>query len=262
MKTLSNKFKPANGYTTDFIKEQIVPKLNQRLAVIEQATEDEIALAISSFFAHGQTSYIVDCSVNPLYEEIRDKLVEYGHLRPDSTVKDVFRVSLPHSRLGFVTVDADLNSPKVETVYNTKYLDGSYHEVDRDYIRLVEGYPAVTWKAISPDLQVAYLTGQQDQPTRHYISLDKEKLANTFLKADREELLAIHDKIIDTATATDGVWRYQAGLISYNLSQIEKAVRFATIQVAEKADFKFLAEIKKNNRQDEIETLESVGGVV
>ncbi|QBX33402.1 hypothetical protein E4191_00720 [Paracoccus liaowanqingii] len=145
---LSTKFKPANSYTSDFIKEQIIPKLDNRLSVVENATQEDLIIAVSSFFAHGMNSYVVDCSGNHLLEEILKKLVGYGWLRPDDTVKDVFRVDLPNSRLEFVTVKYDINALKVETSYNTKYLDGSHEEVNKADIRYVDGYPVEYWNSL------------------------------------------------------------------------------------------------------------------
>lgn len=148
MKTLSVKFKPANTYTQDFIKEQIIPKLDNLLSAVENATQAELIVAVSSFFAHGMHSYIVDVSVNALFPEILKKLVGYGYLRPDSTVKDVFRVDLPNTRLAFVTVKYDINALKVETTYNTKYVDGSHDEVEQADINFVDGYPVEYWNSL------------------------------------------------------------------------------------------------------------------
>ena len=262
MKQLITKFKPANGYTADFITDQVIPKLNDRLPIVEEATQAELIAAISPFFAHGPTSYLVDCSVNPLFEPVLRTLLLNGHLRPDSTEKNVYRMSLPNSRLGFVTINSDPDAPKVETTYKTKYLDGTHSEVQREYISLVDDYPAVTWEPINPLLQTAYVTGKQDQPTKQYISLDNEKFATTILKADKEELQATYEKIIETATGGKGtVWRYRDGCISSDLAMIDKAVTNATIKVVGNAKFKFLAETKQNDYRGEISTLPSVGGL-
>lgn len=257
---LTSNFQPNSTYTTDFIVEQIIPKLNDRLPCVEEATKEELILAVSGFFAHGMNNYVVDCSGNPLLTEVLKKLVGYGWLQPHNTVKDVYRLSIPNSRLEFATVNRDTSVPTLDTSYKTRYLDGSFSEVNRDHITLIDGYPAITWKVINLELQVAYVTGKQEQPSRQYITLDGEKLSTTLLKADREELQATHNKIIEAAASTDGVWKYQDGLIGHNLPMIEKAVRDAVIKVVGKANFKFLAVIEQNNYSGEIDTVESIGG--
>lgn len=148
MKTLSVKFKPGNGYTSDFIIEQIIPKLDTRLSVVEEASRDELVVAISSFFAHGMRNYVAECSDNPLLKEILAKLVNYGWLRPDGTVKNVFRQSLPMNRLAFATVNSDPTKPKVDTVYGTRYNDGTHDEVDQEDILYVDGYPVEVWNRL------------------------------------------------------------------------------------------------------------------
>lgn len=148
MKTLSVKFKPASTYTFEFIKEQILPKLDNRLPFVEHATQEELIVAVSSFFAHGKHNYKVDCSGNPLLQEILKKLVGYGWLAPHGTVKDVFRVDIPNSRLEFVTVKYDSSALKVQTIYNTKYLDGTEAEVNPEDIKYVDGYDYEYWKTL------------------------------------------------------------------------------------------------------------------
>ena len=145
MKTLQTKFKPGNGFTSDFIIEQIIPKLNSRLPFVEEASRDELVIAISSFFAHGMRNYVADCSDSPLLQEILVKLVNYGWLRPDGTVKNVYRQSLPMNRLAFATVDSDPTQLKVDTVYKTRYNDGTHDEVDQEDILYVDGYPVDVW---------------------------------------------------------------------------------------------------------------------
>lgn len=252
------KFKPNSSQTKDYIKDNIIPKLNMTLPELKEATEEEIIVAVSSFLAHGRNFYTIGESENPLLKEIKNKLIHYGIIVTWDNIK--YKLGVGLSSLTFATVNSDPIQPKVDTSYNTRYSDGTHCEVEREEITLVNGFPAVTWEAVKPEIQIAYLTGKVEQHSRQYISLESEKLPTTLLKAEREELRTQYEQIINTASEADLVWRYRDGLISTNLTLIEKAVNHATIKLFGRADFGFLAHIQQNDRQGQINNIQSIGG--
>ena len=146
MKQLTQKFKPANVFSQDFIEADILPKLNYKIPAADNATKEELVQAVSAFFAHGQREYIVDYSENALIEEVLSKLVYFGYLRPDRKSDKVFRLDLPIARLEFRTLSSVAGQPKVVTKYKTTYTDGSHSEVDYSDIAFVDGYTLETWE--------------------------------------------------------------------------------------------------------------------
>lgn len=147
MITLSKKFTPNNVWTKEFIETDILRKLSQKLQVVSDATEDELIDAVSSFFAYGKSLFTVDFIDNELLHHISQVLVGFGYLRPDDKNKNVFKVALSFDRLAFKTKNVNRDSLRVDTLYGTRYTDGSHDEVDQSAYKYVEGYPAEKWFA-------------------------------------------------------------------------------------------------------------------